>query len=380
MFSLRKGTTITPGLIETITALLGGRPVGWPNCADDRAESEFLSLCRQQGVAALVEEKIRERADWPAGLREALRRQSVEVALRQTLDDRETTTLLSRLASHGLPSLLLKGAAFAHLLYRQPSLRRRDDTDLLIRPQDLDLVREALLQLGYIELAAHTGELIMFQKSFRKELAKGHGHIFDVHWKISNAHVFRDRMPFDELLGRSIAVPALGPHARALSPADSLLHACIHRVGHHANSLRTIWLHDILLLAEQVKAEGTDLARLANEKGLAGVTLDGLRAAQAVFRSAELDRLVESLSKAVGKGGPQAGADLLLGKGRRRTLLWSDFRSQPGPRRKLQWVRENLLPPRDHLVRPGQSASWFKLGRLYLKRALRGCWRILRER
>ncbi len=369
----------TPDPVQLIADLLGRHAGTWPDQADRGAESQFLGRCLSHGVSGLVHQELKDRDDWPLDLRETLRTRSLEAALRQSLDDREVATLLPRLSAAGIAPLLLKGAAFAHLLYPRPHFRPRDDTDLLIRPEELERARTELVAIGYQEVPAHTGQLIMFQKSFRKEIVTGHWHTFDVHWKISNAHVFSETFSYDELASRAIPVAPLGPRARTLSLPDSLLHACLHRVGHHQGSPRIIWLCDIVAMATAVAARSPDeFQRLAESKGLVAVSLDGLRASRALFASAGLDQLIASLSACALRSGFEPSAELLGGVKARRRILWSDFKSQPSLRHKLQWTRENLFPPPSHLLAEGESGR-IKLAVRYLKRCLKGIWRVATE-
>ena len=71
--------------------------------------------------------------------------------------------------------------------------------------------------------------------------------------------------------------PSSAAAARALGPVDALLLACIHRVAHHDDCEKLLWIYDIHLLAH-----GMDRRRLkqfatrAAEKRIRAVCLRGL--------------------------------------------------------------------------------------------------------
>ena len=60
---------------------------------------------------------------------------------------------------------------------------------------------------------------------------------------------------------------ASAPHALAPSHGDALLLACMHRVAHHHDNERLIWLYDIHLLRERMsRDEHAAFWRLAAER------------------------------------------------------------------------------------------------------------------
>jgi len=95
---------------------------------------------------------VPERADaWrarPAQVR-AARRLALEYVL---------SSVVGALAARNVRSLVLKGPAFAHWLYDDPSRRWYGDLDLLVAPADLATSREVLAALGFVLLPEGTHE------------------------------------------------------------------------------------------------------------------------------------------------------------------------------------------------------------------------------
>ncbi|MFI5280415.1 MAG: nucleotidyltransferase family protein, partial [Gemmatimonadales bacterium] len=62
---------------------------------------------------------------------------------------REITRVLGALHARGIQPILLKGTPLAYSVYDAPALRPREDTDLLIRFEDCDIVRQVMRGLGH---------------------------------------------------------------------------------------------------------------------------------------------------------------------------------------------------------------------------------------
>src|SRR5207237_9649788 len=128
-------------------------------------------------------------------------------------------------------------------LYPAPELRPGGDTDLLIAESDGDDVRALMRELGYATQLTSGDTLAVRQQSFSRG-----GHVYDVHWDVCNSPVLRDALPAAEVISRAIVAPRIAANALAPSHVDALLLGCIHRVVHHHDNERLIWLYDIHLL------------------------------------------------------------------------------------------------------------------------------------
>ena len=173
-------------------------------------------------------------------------------------------------------------------------------------------------------------------------------HVIDLHWRVSNCQMFAEALSYDELAHSSVAVPPLG--GRALGPVHALLLACMHRVVHvtapyfvddavHYGD-RLIWLYDIHLLVSQMPPqELTQFARLALEKRLSTICLDGLKESQRCFATPLPEDIIEVLSKG---GAPEPSARF-LDPGRLHHLV-TDIRSLSNWRDRLHLAKEHLFP------------------------------------
>jgi hypothetical protein len=187
-----------------------------------------------QGMAPLM---------YAATLDERFRGEALRLAAEEPL---RLTDLRSVLGVIGVRALLLKGTALAYSLYPQPEHRPRADTDLLIAREDLSAVRKAMRELGFDEQVTSGDEHGVRQLGFCRVDRFGVAHLYDVHWAVANSPLFADVIRFEEV--EPMPLPNIGSEAFGLPRVEALLLACIHRVAHHHDDERLIWLADIALL------------------------------------------------------------------------------------------------------------------------------------
>ena len=250
---------------------------------------------------ASLEDQGTARGDVPLPLRQAFKEAAREVALFSMLLEAETRRLLSAMDQAAIPGLLLKGQAIAQWAYPDPSLRASGDIDVLVATRDAaDLLARRLCESGY-ELSQPSGDRFVLEMMLRREVAPGVWVEIDLHWGVINSHLFSKCFTFDELMAESIALPRLGANARGLGPAHAFIHACMHWAATLAvgADIRLKWLYDIPAFAKVFTAtDWQRLQQLAVARGLAGVCLGMIEAAQATFGAdfvAVPDELVAAL-------------------------------------------------------------------------------------
>jgi Uncharacterised nucleotidyltransferase len=219
--------------------------------------------------------------EWPSIARAAL----ADGAVVDELQRRDLVRAVAAFADAGVDALLLKGAAWAHLLYADPVLRPRRDADVLVDRPALDAADRVLRSLGYETPPAHTKELVTAQRTYRRVDGLQLAHQIDLHWRVTNPLVFADALLFARLWPRRVRIDALGG-AWTLGPADALLLACLHRLAHHGDRPELLWLMDIDRLAARLHAdEWSDLVAQAELNGLRGVCALGLARASDWFHT-----------------------------------------------------------------------------------------------
>jgi hypothetical protein len=361
--------------VDAIVSVLGGDRV--PFAAWRVTTRDVLDACIEHDVAGLMVGRLAGRDDWPVEILEELTRHVSADAAIELLRRRELSSVLEAVGASGVEPILVKGAALAYTIYGAPHCRPRADTDILIRRQDVDAVRNAMARLGYATSVMCDGEALFCQFEMCRHDEFGVEHVCDFHWKISTQPMFADVLTYDELRRRAIDIPALGPRAVAAGPLDALLLACVHPVMHHRNAQRTLWTYDVHLLASRLSAaELLTFAMLASEKRVAHICAQALRTAHRLFNTSVPDPVMRRLDAA----GAEASAEYLVGNRRWHDELMSSLRSLPSTRHRLRLLREVLFPSPAYMF-DAYRLNDNRLGplllpALYLHRNLHGAWKI----
>jgi hypothetical protein len=173
-------------------------------------------------------------------------------------------------------------------------------------------------------------------------------------------------------------VPRIAPGALAPSHVDALLLACIHRVAHHHDNERLIWLYDIHLLREAMTPdEHARFWRLASERRVATICERSIELADAWFATAPHDRAGDWLAEDERMRNEPSAA--FLDRHRRRASVLSGDLKALGWRSRLRRLRELALPPAAFMRQSFPSAPAVALPALYIWRGARGVARLLRR-
>jgi Uncharacterised nucleotidyltransferase len=360
---------VPPRLREPLAALLRsgarGEVQAWPDSLTDSLTADELRALVEHGVGPLVYARLR---------LPQLRQDAIHAAAHEPLRAVDLAEVLSALAARGVEALILKGTALAYDLYPAPELRPRSDTDLLIARDDLPALRTTMHALGFEELPSSGDEHGLRQAVF----TRAPGMVYDVHWAATNVPAFDAVLRFEELLLRAIALPKLGPHARGLSHVDALLMACIHRVAHHHDSERLIWLVDIDLLRERMsRQEQERFWQLAAQGRVVGVCSRSIAVADAWLSRTPHDLAGQWLSaEELSRDEPTAAfldRDITHGG-----VLASSLRALPW-RARIERLWQVAFPPRAFMRQQFGAHHALTLPWWYFYRGVRGVARLFRK-
>lgn len=389
--SAHEETLLFTTMLDLLCAILREDAFRWPDI-DQAGAVRLYDVAREQGVHLLVAERIWQRGalnDCPTALRDrlvaALRNQlGVQEIARQ-----ELRNVLAALNDAGIAPLLFKGTALAFTHYQDPALRPRFDTDLLIDAAEIQSTGAALERLGYRRPPFTSGDLVMYQAPYSRADRHGVRHTIDVHWRISNPQVFASLLTVEELRSRATTIPALGNAARAVGSAHALALACVHRVAHHSDEERLIWIYDIHLLAERLTAaEQEEFVSLVRAKQLTAVCADGLALAEQKFLGRGAASLLARLVPTSGppEGGHYRGATTrerseiyVAGRMRKVDVLVSDLSALKGWRPKMKLLREHVLPPASYMREAYGISNPALLPLFYVWRIARGARKWFRR-
>lgn len=171
-----------------VLACLRGERPDWPKDASPALAEDVVERCRVHGVAGLVGTKARA-IGWPPTVIERLRERTAAAAIWEDHHRQAVAEVTAALAARAIGSVLLKGTALAYTRYRDPALRARGDTDLLIPETARDAADGVLLALGFSRATQVSGQHVSYQRSYRRRDRLGAEQVIDLHWRVSNAEV-----------------------------------------------------------------------------------------------------------------------------------------------------------------------------------------------
>jgi hypothetical protein len=143
---------------------------------------------------------------------------ATEAARRRHLDE-----VLGRFGDEGIPAMLLKGAALAETVYREPGLRPMADVDILVPEADVRRAHDALLECGYVLLPAHCED----EHHHLPGLGTPDGlAAFELHRSLMPPR-FPLQLDADRFWRRGRPVDYAASHVLP-APDDLLVHVCVH--------------------------------------------------------------------------------------------------------------------------------------------------------
>ena len=272
--------------------------------------------------------------------------------LRMTGFLRHAARVMERLNALRIPFVVLKGAALAEHVYKDPALRHAHDFDVLVADTDINAATTTLMDAGFSELL-EVGE----EFHHTPPLTNAAGFTVELHRR------FRVQYPefsSDGIHDRSRQALVGGREARIPSPEDLLLHACVHAVSCTASrNLR--WVADVWTIGKTLTPLDWTRARsLAIESGVALPVMLALGYVTGAIGTLAPDGYVEEMAVAaadtskVGRSAGAYNARLSLPLGLRGILrLRGDWMARLG---QLSW---RLLPSPRHLQwMHGLPSTW----------------------
>ena len=168
-------------------------------------------------------------------------------------------TALRALHDAGITTMLLKGAALTLRYYGDAGLRPMDDFDILVPtargPEALDVLKG----IGWTPVSDLVGitEAEALAMAHAYPLRNARDQTVDLHWHVFYQHVHP--AADDDFWGAARPIALSGQETLALSPADQLLHVCVHGTerawwgGERAPNLR--WVTDAAMILRSASQE-----------------------------------------------------------------------------------------------------------------------------
>ncbi|WP_265582051.1 nucleotidyltransferase domain-containing protein [Methanofollis aquaemaris] len=191
----------------------------------------------------------------PAEVMEIIRREYLIGKVRSVQMDQQLGEILTAAEDHGIRMLILKGPALARSIYSDPAMRGGCDLDLLVCPDQVEETEDLLVALGYrcnnrtfaVSKNFYHEEMFLPDKNDSGCLA------VEIHWRCAPSAGFVTAVPPEELFSRAVTISTDKLTFETMAPVDALLHTALHMVFGHTRNIRLTWIHDIALLAGQLR-------------------------------------------------------------------------------------------------------------------------------
>jgi hypothetical protein len=251
----------------------------------------LIELASRHALVPLVAQELALAASdvVPAAVLAELRARSQQGVMRSLQLSGELVDAVHAMSAFGADPMPFKGPTLAVLAYGSLSLRQYEDLDILVRRQEVERARKALLSLGYSPVSAYS-------ESQRASLRlSGHHEQFlnpvtrstiELHWSLNNRSLSRDSFEHNWWENRQ-SVSIGGVEMRTLGVEQMLLYLCMHGGKHSWGRLS--WLCDFQrALRAYPDAYWSRIWALARENGAARMVEIGLLLVESVLNGSAL--------------------------------------------------------------------------------------------
>lgn len=204
----------------------------------------------------------------PARVQTALEETSEALARRNLYLSSELSDLVDRLEAGGVRVLTYKGPSLAALAYRDVTLRRFVDLDLLVPEGDFEEATEILRAGNY----AVEDSFPAFGETTLRE--RDTGLAVDLHFRLTPTR-YPFAFSFDQLWERRIEASPCGTPVPTLDPPDLLPVLAVHGTRHFWVQLE--WVVSFAALARRESIQWADVLRRSRQIGCDRMVLLGLR-------------------------------------------------------------------------------------------------------
>jgi hypothetical protein len=363
-------------LAECVRAVLDDRQAPtWPSEFSSQSQHAIVEeRTRFHGIAVLLGHAPDALADWPAAVADGVRAEMRLTALWEELHHKMIAGIIEQMAETGVTTMVMKGTAIAYLFYDEPATRRRGDTDLLVRPEDVAAARSVLKQAGCYRREDPHG--LYFQETWLVDCGAGMVHSIDLHWQPSDRPVLQRILAAERFWHGRQPVERLSPHAGAPDALTMLVHGAVNQAWHVARGYgvehtrvtggrRLIWAVDYLRLTRGFDERcWQELAAFCEAHDAAAIVLQALEGAQADIGLTVPPAVLERLRWAA----TTSAADAYLADPGVVRDFWRDLKAADSLAVRLRLIRSLAFAPRSHLVEKYPDCAHWPTALLQLRR------------
>lgn len=187
----------------------------------------------------------------PATIQSKMEQEARAIREKNELRNREAAVFLAAFHKENIPVALLKGVAFGESVYHNPSYKRMNDIDILVRKEDIDAIYAVYDRLHYF----YIGERISGSRKKSDKVSHlsppfvspDYHCVIGTQWGIKTP-LSAYRIDYERIWDRVTPLSFRGVPVSTLAPEDHLHHLCLH-LGYFKISLRDIMdFYNLLLV------------------------------------------------------------------------------------------------------------------------------------
>ena len=293
--------------------------------------------------------------------------------------------LIDALDSAGIESVLMKGTALAYSVHEEPAARRRGDSDLLVRPDDLEQARLIFEANGWDRAEGPHG--VSYQEAWLHKTATHFEHAIDLHWEPSDSAVIQKALTLHDFFDHKRPLPRLSDKAWRSDLAVTMIHETINQKWHISHGYlteegkisgarRLIWSVDFDVMSGAMNgADWERLLKLCEARKFGPLVAQALRGAESDLGTIVPEERVRQLEQM--PLDPAIAA--FFETTDKLSEFWLNLRSARGWGERVRMLRQRAFPSRDYLLdKYPQAGGWptpFLQGRLMVETA----GRVLRK-
>ena len=149
--------------------------------------------------------------------------------------------LLGEMASRKIPTIVLKGAYLAEVVYTDPAWRSMGDIDLLVHQENLEPAVDVLKKSDYLPTREFYLDIELQGGHELPPFIIGGATQVELHWRLFDPFLAFD-IDMETLWERARPFDFGGQPALGLSPEDLILYLCMHAAHHRLrNGLRALY-------------------------------------------------------------------------------------------------------------------------------------------
>ncbi len=351
--------TESPAIDATLAAAMRGKEAQWVG----ESVLQVWERIAFHGIAGALNPRLGQLSDWPDHILSQIKQETQIAALWEETHRQCVAKLIDGLANRGVETVVMKGTALAYSLYDDASVRRRGDTDLLIRSSDRKKARAELKSSGWVKRDSPHG--LIYQETWLFNTGAHFVHELDLHWQAVDSPTLQTILPAVQYFEEAPPLPGLSKSAFAAPPILTLVQIALNQVWHQTNGYaveeakvrggdRLIWAMDFNLIASSFdQRDWSKLTEFCEKSGIGPIVLAALRRAKAALHTSIPGEVEGQLEQQVGS--PEIHA--YLAEKDTASRFKTDLANVHSPMAKACFALTQAWPSAAHLKEKSEAAQ-----------------------